>query len=113
MGSLVTGHYQLLLNEREAGVPFTSGWLRAKGLTPALASYYERNGLSQRLGRGFYCPPKVTIEVSGLLSSIQSAIPGFHVASYSALACCGINHNPYADHKPSFGDQNHERYPNG
>lgn len=89
-------HYQRLINEREAGLPFTSAWLHALGVSPALAYYYVTNGLLQRLGRGFYCLPKDAIEVSGMLAAIQHEIPGFHVASRSALAWYGIRHNLYA-----------------
>lgn len=89
-------YYQVLLRERAAGVPFSSSWLREKGISASLASHYVRQGFLQRLGHGFYALPKESIDVCGMLFAVQDVIPGFHVAGRTALEWNGIRHNLYS-----------------
>lgn len=87
--------FKALLKEYKPGVPFRMAELRSKGISNQLAAYYVKGGWLRRVGQGLYCFPKEKIDIQGVLSSFQKDVPGFHVASKTALAWNGISHNLY------------------
>lgn len=87
--------FKALLKECKPGVPFTMAELRSKGISNQLAAYYVKGGWLRRVGQGLYCFPNEKIEIQGVLSSFQKDVPGFHVASKTALAWNGVSHNLY------------------
>lgn len=75
------------------GAPLGSTALKEVGVSPALATYYVRNGWLDRLGRGTFKFPNDDLELGSCLRFLAGKTPGLHVGGKTALAWQGVRHN--------------------
>ena len=92
MGRINKNHTQTPIGELLTRPLLSSKDLRKNGHGPGLLSYYERQGLIERVGRGLYRnlkrPPQIDFQWEDLVYTVLS-IPNGVVTGISALALYG------------------------
>lgn len=75
------------------GAPIGARLLRDLGVSAALASYYTKEGVIERLGRGVYRLPEDALDELLAVRFLAESIPGLHLGGKTALGVFGIRHN--------------------
>ena len=95
------------LNQRlldaPVGAVLTLAWLKSRGISPKLASYYATSGWLHRVGGGAFTVKQDVPDWLGAVFGLQQKSPSLHPGGRTALELAGLAHFlPLGDQAPVY-----------